>query len=175
LIILACEFLISHAAGRPTSALLRHSITNSCSPMRKGNTRALLDPIASESGSAERMGLAICACRELSRDRSTVRRFYDEALKAGWRDNGAPGGARPMYSPGYYGALCWIRTDTISKRSVSPGANETSNCAEVPVQKAGRRTCRRITSRYPLFTPERLKAMSIRHLIRGLRVTPNEN
>ena len=40
----------------------------------------------------------------LSPNRATVRRFYDEALKAGGRDNGAPG-LRPMYAPTYYGAF----------------------------------------------------------------------
>jgi catechol 2,3-dioxygenase-like lactoylglutathione lyase family enzyme len=40
----------------------------------------------------------------LSRDRATVRRFYDEAMKAGGRDNGAPA-TRPQYSPTYYGAF----------------------------------------------------------------------
>ncbi|KAL8994961.1 MAG: hypothetical protein Q9169_005202 [Polycauliona sp. 2 TL-2023] len=33
-----------------------------------------------------------------------VRRFYDEALKAGGVDNGKPG-PRPQYGPGYYGAF----------------------------------------------------------------------
>jgi len=37
-------------------------------------------------------------------DRATVRRFYEVALKAGGRDNGAPG-LRPLYSPTYYGAF----------------------------------------------------------------------
>jgi catechol 2,3-dioxygenase-like lactoylglutathione lyase family enzyme len=40
----------------------------------------------------------------LAADRATVRRFYDEAIKAGGRDNGAPG-LRPQYSPNYYGAF----------------------------------------------------------------------
>jgi catechol 2,3-dioxygenase-like lactoylglutathione lyase family enzyme len=40
----------------------------------------------------------------LSPDRATVRLFFEEALKAGGRDNGAPG-PRPMYSPDYYGAF----------------------------------------------------------------------
>jgi len=40
----------------------------------------------------------------LSPNRSSVRRFYDEALKAGGRDYGPPG-PRPMYSPDYYGAF----------------------------------------------------------------------
>ena len=39
-----------------------------------------------------------------SRDRATVRRFYEAAMKAGGRDNGAPG-PRPQYSPTYYGAF----------------------------------------------------------------------
>jgi predicted lactoylglutathione lyase len=37
-------------------------------------------------------------------DRATVRRFHDEAIKAGGRDNGAAG-LRPQYSPNYYGAF----------------------------------------------------------------------
>lgn len=40
----------------------------------------------------------------LTPDRSTVRRFHEEALQAGGRDNGPPG-LRPMYSPNYYGAF----------------------------------------------------------------------
>ena len=40
----------------------------------------------------------------LAHDRATVRRFYDEAIKAGGRDNGAAG-LRPQYSPDYYGAF----------------------------------------------------------------------
>ncbi len=39
-----------------------------------------------------------------SADRATVRRFHDEGLKAGGRDNGPPG-LRPQYSPNYYGAF----------------------------------------------------------------------
>jgi catechol 2,3-dioxygenase-like lactoylglutathione lyase family enzyme len=38
-----------------------------------------------------------------ARDRATVDRFYEAALKAGGRDNGAPG-ERPQYHPGYYAA-----------------------------------------------------------------------
>jgi catechol 2,3-dioxygenase-like lactoylglutathione lyase family enzyme len=40
----------------------------------------------------------------LAPDRATVRRFYEVALAAGGRDNGAPG-LRPQYSPNYYGAF----------------------------------------------------------------------
>ena len=36
-------------------------------------------------------------------DRETVQRFYEAALSAGGRDNGAPG-ERPQYHPGYYAA-----------------------------------------------------------------------
>jgi catechol 2,3-dioxygenase-like lactoylglutathione lyase family enzyme len=36
-------------------------------------------------------------------DRETVDRFYEAALAAGGRDNGAPG-ERPHYHPGYYAA-----------------------------------------------------------------------
>jgi catechol 2,3-dioxygenase-like lactoylglutathione lyase family enzyme len=37
-------------------------------------------------------------------DRATVRAFYEAALAAGGRDNGAPG-LRPQYAPTYYGAF----------------------------------------------------------------------
>jgi catechol 2,3-dioxygenase-like lactoylglutathione lyase family enzyme len=37
-------------------------------------------------------------------DRATVRAFYEAALAAGGRDNGAPG-MRPQYAPTYYGAF----------------------------------------------------------------------
>ena len=37
-------------------------------------------------------------------DRATVQRFYEAAIAAGGRDNGAPG-LRPHYDPGYYGAF----------------------------------------------------------------------
>ena len=36
--------------------------------------------------------------------RAAVRAFYDAALRAGGRDNGAPG-LRPQYHPNYYGAF----------------------------------------------------------------------
>jgi catechol 2,3-dioxygenase-like lactoylglutathione lyase family enzyme len=37
-------------------------------------------------------------------DRATVDRFYEAAIAAGGRDNGAPG-IRPNYHPNYYGAF----------------------------------------------------------------------
>ena len=37
-------------------------------------------------------------------DRAAVQRFYDEAIAAGGRDNGAPG-LRPEYHPNYYAAF----------------------------------------------------------------------
>ncbi|MCC8956805.1 VOC family protein [Bradyrhizobium sp. Pear77] len=37
-------------------------------------------------------------------DRATVDRFYDDAIKAGGRDNGRPG-IRPHYHANYYGAF----------------------------------------------------------------------
>ena len=40
----------------------------------------------------------------LAKDRATVRKFYDAAMKAGGRDNGGAG-PRPHYSPTYYGAF----------------------------------------------------------------------
>jgi catechol 2,3-dioxygenase-like lactoylglutathione lyase family enzyme len=39
-----------------------------------------------------------------ARDRAQVRAFYDAAIAAGGRDNGAPG-LRPQYHPDYYGAF----------------------------------------------------------------------
>ncbi len=39
-----------------------------------------------------------------TRDRATVDRFYQAALAAGGKDNGAPG-ERPHYHPGYYAAF----------------------------------------------------------------------
>jgi len=40
----------------------------------------------------------------LAKDRATVRKFYEAAMKAGGRDNGGAG-TRPQYSPTYYGAF----------------------------------------------------------------------
>ena len=40
----------------------------------------------------------------LAKDRATVRKFYEEAMEAGGRDNGGAG-LRPHYSPTYYGAF----------------------------------------------------------------------
>jgi catechol 2,3-dioxygenase-like lactoylglutathione lyase family enzyme len=37
-------------------------------------------------------------------DRATVDRFYEAAIAAGGKDNGAPG-IRPHYDPNYYGAF----------------------------------------------------------------------
>jgi len=37
-------------------------------------------------------------------NRATVRAFYDTAIAAGGKDNGAPG-LRPQYHPNYYGAF----------------------------------------------------------------------
>ncbi|HWZ36707.1 MAG TPA: VOC family protein [Bradyrhizobium sp.] len=39
-----------------------------------------------------------------ARDRGTVERFYEAAIKAGGRDNGRPG-IRRHYHPNYYGAF----------------------------------------------------------------------
>jgi catechol 2,3-dioxygenase-like lactoylglutathione lyase family enzyme len=39
-----------------------------------------------------------------AKDRAAVRAFHEAALKAGARDNGAPG-VRPHYHPHYYGAF----------------------------------------------------------------------
>ncbi len=46
-----------------------------------------------------RMHIAFAA-----KTRAAVRAFYDAALKAGAKDNGAPG-LRPHYHPDYYGAF----------------------------------------------------------------------
>ena len=40
----------------------------------------------------------------LAKDRATVRKFYEAAMKAGGRDNGGAG-PRPQYNPTYYGAF----------------------------------------------------------------------
>ena len=40
----------------------------------------------------------------LARTRAEVRAFHQAALRAGGRDNGAPG-LRPQYHPNYYGAF----------------------------------------------------------------------
>lgn len=40
----------------------------------------------------------------IAENRSAVRAFYDAALEAGGKDNGAPG-IREMYHPNYYGAF----------------------------------------------------------------------
>jgi len=40
----------------------------------------------------------------VSPDRATVDRFYEGAMAAGAKDNGAPG-LRPQYHPNYYGAF----------------------------------------------------------------------
>jgi catechol 2,3-dioxygenase-like lactoylglutathione lyase family enzyme len=40
----------------------------------------------------------------LAKDRATVRKFYEAAMKAGGSDNGGAG-TRPQYSPTYYGAF----------------------------------------------------------------------
>ena len=40
----------------------------------------------------------------LAKDRATVRKFYEAAMKADGRDNGGAG-PRPQYSPTYYGAF----------------------------------------------------------------------
>ena len=40
----------------------------------------------------------------LAKDRATVRKFYEAAMKAGGSDNGGAG-VRPNYSPTYYGAF----------------------------------------------------------------------
>jgi catechol 2,3-dioxygenase-like lactoylglutathione lyase family enzyme len=40
--------------------------------------------------------------------RATVKAFYDAAIAAGGKDNGAPG-LRPQYHPNYYGAFVYDR------------------------------------------------------------------
>ena len=40
----------------------------------------------------------------VAQDRATVRRFHEEAIAAGGKDNGKPG-IRPHYHPDYYGAF----------------------------------------------------------------------
>ena len=55
--------------------------------------------IGGEGGLNKPMHVAI-----LAKDRATVDAFYQAALAAGGRDNGAPG-LRPHYHPNYYGAF----------------------------------------------------------------------
>ncbi len=65
----------------------------------------------------------------LSTDRATVRRFYDEAIKAGGRDNGGPARDRNTVRP-TTARSCWTRTGTISRRSASPRANNPAGKAK---------------------------------------------
>lgn len=55
--------------------------------------------IGEEGRTTPRMHVAL-----LARSRAEVRAFYEAALKAGARDNGAPG-LRPHYHANYYGAF----------------------------------------------------------------------
>jgi catechol 2,3-dioxygenase-like lactoylglutathione lyase family enzyme len=55
--------------------------------------------IGSEGKTSPPMHVAFVAAT-----RAEVRAFYDAALQAGGRDNGAPG-LRPQYHPSYYGAF----------------------------------------------------------------------
>jgi catechol 2,3-dioxygenase-like lactoylglutathione lyase family enzyme len=55
--------------------------------------------IGGEGGLAKQMHIAIAA-----KDRAMVDAFYQAALAAGAKDNGAPG-LRPQYHPDYYGAF----------------------------------------------------------------------
>jgi predicted lactoylglutathione lyase len=57
-------------------------------------------------------------------DEETVRRFHDAGIKAGGRDNGAPG-PRPQYHPGYYAAFV-IDPDGNNIEAVFHGANTRS-------------------------------------------------
>ena len=44
----------------------------------------------------------------IAANRATVKAFYDAAIAAGGKDNGAPG-LRPQYHPDYYGAFVYDR------------------------------------------------------------------
>jgi catechol 2,3-dioxygenase-like lactoylglutathione lyase family enzyme len=55
--------------------------------------------IGGEGGLQKQMHIAIAA-----KDRAMVDAFYQAALAAGAKDNGAPG-LRPQYHPDYYGAF----------------------------------------------------------------------
>jgi catechol 2,3-dioxygenase-like lactoylglutathione lyase family enzyme len=57
-----------------------------------------IDALGSDEKSATHIHLAFQA-----KDADAVRRFYEAGLKAGGRDNGAPG--ERSYHPGYYGAF----------------------------------------------------------------------
>ena len=51
-------------------------------------------------------------------DNKLVDQFYEAAIKAGGKDNGAPG-PRPQYHPGYYGAfvrdpICGINIEVVN-------------------------------------------------------------
>lgn len=51
-------------------------------------------------------------------DNELVDKFYEAAIKAGGKDNGAPG-PRPQYHPGYYGAfvkdpVCGINIEVVN-------------------------------------------------------------
>ena len=54
----------------------------------------------------------------ISADNKLVDKFYEAAIKAGGKDNGAPG-PRPQYHPGYYGAfvrdpVCGINIEVVN-------------------------------------------------------------
>jgi catechol 2,3-dioxygenase-like lactoylglutathione lyase family enzyme len=57
-----------------------------------------IDALAEDKAAASHVHLAFQA-----RDRETVQRFHEAGLRAGGRDNGAPG--ERHYHPGYYGAF----------------------------------------------------------------------
>ena len=69
--------------------------------------------IGGEGGLNKPVHVAIVA-----KDRASVESFYEAAMTAGGRDNGAPG-IRAHYHPNYYGAFS-IPTATTSRRSVTP-------------------------------------------------------
>jgi hypothetical protein len=57
-------------------------------------------------------------CSRCLADNQLVDKFYEAAIEAGGKDNGAPG-PRPQYHPGYYGAfvrdpVCSLKIEVVN-------------------------------------------------------------
>ena len=75
-----------------------------------------------------------------SAGRPTVDAFYEAALAAGAKDNGAPG-LRPQYHPDYYGAFV-----------LDPDGNNVEACCHLPegaVKKAARKPAKKPAAKKP--------------------------